>query len=61
MVTATIVVMGVVGLLVGLGVFVLAAPGRRKSGGAKKCGVSGCGGKNRADAEFCARCGAKLG
>ena len=60
MVTATIVVMGVVGLLVGLGVFVLAAPGRRKPGGDQKCGASGCGYKNRGDAEFCSRCGTRL-
>ena len=60
MVTATMVVMGVAGLLVGLGLFVLAASGRRRAGGGKKCGASGCGYKNRGDAEFCSRCGAKL-
>ena len=60
MITATIIVMGIIGLLVGLGVFVLAAPRRRQPDGNKKCGASGCGYKNRGDAEFCSRCGAKL-
>lgn len=60
MITATVVVMGLAGLLIGLGVFVLAASGRRKPGGGKKCGGSGCGYENRGDAEFCSRCGAKL-
>lgn len=60
MVSATIIVMCIAGVIVGIGLIALATRGSKKASGGRKCGGSGCGCKNRGDAEFCSRCGAKL-
>lgn len=57
---ATFVVMGLVGVLVVVGVLVIAAGGRARPRGKSVCPETGCGRKNHPDAEFCARCGVKL-
>ncbi len=57
---ATFVVMGLVGVLVVIGVLVISSGGRGRPRGKSVCPETGCGRKNDADAEFCARCGVKL-